>query len=104
MDGYNSWVKPHLRITVVIILLLGFLHIHAYNKSNLSIYVNGVQRNMIVFTPDGVTSGLPLMIVTHGMGQDPTYQYEGDRLYQLIDTERFIVAYLASNGSTWDTG
>ncbi|MBR3455268.1 MAG: hypothetical protein IKH26_08095, partial [Bacteroidaceae bacterium] len=59
---------------------------------------------MIVFTPDGVTSGLPLMIVTHGMGQDPTYQYEGDRLYQLIDTERFIVAYLASNGTTWDTG
>ena len=92
------------RINFVIILLLSFLKIHAYTKTTMSIYVNGVQRNMIVFTPDGVTSGLPLMIVTHGMNQDPTYQYEGDHLWELIDTERFIIAYLASNGNTWDTG
>ena len=97
-------LKPAIRMAFMLILLLNCLHIHAYTKTNMSIYVNGVQRNMIVFTPDGVTSGLPLMIVTHGMGQDPTYQYEGDRLYQLIDTERFIIAYLASNGSMWDTG
>ncbi len=79
-------VKPAIRMAFMLILLLNCLHIHAYTKTNMSIYVNGVQRNMIVFTPDGVTSGLPLMIVTHGMGQDPTYQYEGARLYQLIAT------------------
>jgi len=92
------------RIYFVIILLLGFVQSHAYTKTNISIYVDGVQRNMIVFTPDGVSSGLPLMIVTHGMNQNPTYQYEGDHLWELIDTERFIIAYLASNGSTWDIG
>ena len=100
----KQYKKTALRVFMAMILMLGSLSVHAYTKSNVSITVNGVQRNMILFTPDGVTSGLPLMIVTHGMGQDPTYQYEGDRLYQLIDTERFIIAYLASNGSTWDTG
>ena len=91
------------RISIIIILILSFLQIHAYNQSNVSIYVNGVQRNMIVFTPNGVSSGLPLLIVTHGMNQSPQYQYENDHLYELIDTERFIIAYLASNGNTWDT-
>ena len=83
---------------------LAFSRADAFQKDSLYINVNGVQRNIILFTPNNVNNGLPLMIVTHGMNQDPTYQYQGDRLYELIDTERFIVAYLKSNGGTWDIG
>ena len=83
---------------------LAFSRADAFQKDSLFINVNGVQRNIILFTPNNVNNGLPLMIVTHGMNQDPTYQYQGDRLYELIDTERFIVAYLKSNGGTWDIG
>ncbi|MBR1465940.1 MAG: hypothetical protein IJ607_06220 [Bacteroidaceae bacterium] len=76
----------------------------AFQKDSLYINVNGSQRNMIVFTPNNVSNGLPLMIVTHGMNQNATYQYQGDRLWELIDSERFIIAYLNSNGGTWDIG
>ena len=59
---------------------------------------------MVVFTPNTLPAKSPLMIVTHGMNQDPEYQYDSDKIYQLIDTEKFVVAYLRSDGSTWDTG
>ena len=80
--------------------------LHAWQKDSIFISVNGQQRNMIVFTPNSVTktSNMPLMIVTHGMNQDPHYQYTNDRYWAMIDTEKFIVAYLRSDGNTWDTG
>jgi poly(3-hydroxybutyrate) depolymerase len=83
---------------------LAFLNASAFQKDSLFINVNGGQRNIIMFTPNNVSNGLPLMIVTHGMNQNATYQYQGDRLYELIDSERFIIAYLNSSGGTWDIG
>lgn len=76
----------------------------AYKKQSININVNGQQRNMVVFTPDELPAKSPLFIVTHGMNQDPEYQYGSDKMYELIDTAKFVVTYLRSNGSTWDTG
>lgn len=76
----------------------------AYNRQSLDINVNGQNRNMIVFTPSSMRDNMPLMIVTHGMNQNPEYQLDGDKLYEMIDTAKFVVTYLRSDGNTWDTG
>ena len=91
------------------LLLLTFctmsvLNAFSYEKDSLFINVNNVSRNFILFTPDNVEEELPLMIVTHGLNQNATYQYNGDCLWQLIDKEKFIVAYLNANGGQWDIG
>ncbi len=75
----------------------------AYKKDSLFVDVDGQSRNMIVFTPKKVKKNYPLMIVTHGMNQNPEYQYQNDKFYQMVDTAKFIVAYLRSDGNTWDT-
>ena len=76
----------------------------AYKKESIDIQVNGQKRNMVVFTPNTTSSNMPLMIVTHGMNQSPEYQYDADKFYNLIDTAKFVVTYLRSDGSTWDIG
>lgn len=80
------------------------LSMHAYKKVSIDIKVNGQNRNMVVFTPNVISKNMPLMIVTHGMNQSPEYQYDADKFYNIIDTEKFIVAYLRSDGNTWDIG
>ena len=63
------------------LLLLSFLtllsasQVSAYKKQSININVNGKQRNMVVFTPNQLPAKSPLFIVTHGMNQDPEYQY-----------------------------
>ena len=86
------------------LLLLFTLQASAYKQQSININVNGQQRNMVVFTPNELPAKSPLFIVTHGMNQDPEYQYGSDKMYQLIDAEKFVIAYLRSNGSSWDTG
>ena len=92
------------------LLLLSFLtllsasQVSAYKKQSIDINVNGKQRNMVVFTPTKFPAKSPLFIVTHGMNQDPEYQYGSDKMYEMIDTAKFVIAYLRSDGSTWDTG
>ena len=81
------------------LLLLLTLPVAAYEQQSINITVNGKQRNMICFTPNELPEKSPLMIVTHGMYQDPEYQM-GDKLYTLIDTAKFVVTYLLSNGNT----
>lgn len=84
------------------VLCLSVLTARAYKKESIDINVNGQSRNMVVFTPNTTKSDMPLMIVTHGMNQDPEYQYGADKFYNLIDTAKFVVTYLRSDGSTWD--
>ena len=86
------------------IFLMVSLCANAYKKESVDIVVNQQSRNMVVFTPDKAKKNMPLMIVTHGMNQNPEYQYEHDQLYALIDTAKFVVAYLRSDGNTWDIG
>ena len=95
-------MKTKFLLTLLSVLFVS--HARAYNQESIDIYVNGQQRNMVVFSPSSTTSNMPLLIVTHGMNCTPEQQYWGDGLYQLVDEEKFVAAYLRSDGSTWDTG
>ncbi len=98
---YND--MKHSVITLFLFILTA-LQVSAYKQESIDITVNGQKRNMVVFTPDELPAKSPLFIVTHGMNQDPEYQYGSDKMYTLIDKEKFVIAYLRSNGNTWDTG
>ena len=93
-----------LKLFTTIMLLCTMLQGQAYKKQSIDINVNGQKRNMVVFTPNSLPDNSPLFIVTHGMNQDPEYQYGSDKMYEMIDTAKFVIAYLRSDGSTWDTG
>ena len=86
------------------LILLLVLQTSAYKKEEIKIDVNGKQRSMVVFTPNTLPAKSPLFIVTHGMNQDPEYQYGADKMYEMIDTAKFVITYLRSDGTTWDTG
>lgn len=88
----------------LIVLMLGLGSANAYKKESIDINVNGQTRNMVVFSPNTTKDNMPLMIVTHGMNQSPEYQYDADKFYNLVDTAKFVVTYLRSDGNTWDTG
>ena len=93
-----------LKIFTTLLLLSVTLVSQAYKKQSIDINVNGQKRNMVVFTPNSLPDNSPLFIVTHGMNQDPEYQYGSDKMYEMIDTAKFVIAYLRSDGNTWDTG
>ena len=86
------------------LVILSVVQASAYKKESIDINVNGKQRNMVVFTPNSLPAKSPLFIVTHGMNQDPEYQYGSDKMYEMIDTAKFVITYLRSDGTTWDTG
>ena len=87
-----------------VLIILSTLQVTAYEKQSIDIKVNGKKRNMVVFTPKTLPAKSPLFIVTHGMNQDPEYQYDSDKMYEMIDTAKFVITYLRSDGNTWDTG
>jgi poly(3-hydroxybutyrate) depolymerase len=89
---------------ISVLLLLLTLSASAYKQQSINITVNGKSRNMVCFTPNDLPAKSPLMIVTHGMNQDPEYQMGSDKLYEMIDTAKFVVTYLRSDGNTWDIG
>ena len=91
------------KILLSLIALCSVLSASAFKKDSLFVDVDGQNRNIIVFTPKKLKKNFPLMIVTHGMNQNPEYQYEHDKFYQMVDTAKFVVAYLRSDGNTWDT-
>ena len=98
--------KMTMRVSIIAIALifLSALQVSAYKKESINIKVDGKQRNMVVFTPNSLPAKSPLFIVTHGMNQDPEYQYGADKMYEMIDTAKFVITYLRSDGNTWYTG
>lgn len=102
MKNVSKWTAG--AVLAVAAVLLPALPAAAYVKTSVDIDVNGESRNMVVFAPDKAKGKMPLLIVTHGMNQNPEYQYENDRLYELVDDEKFVIAYLRSKGNTWDIG
>ena len=82
------------------LMLLSVMQAYAYKKQSIDINVNGQQRNMVVYTPNTLPAKSPLFIVTHGMNQDPEYQSSSDKMYEMIDTAKFVVTYLRSDGNT----
>ena len=89
---------------IIICFLMTIVQASAYKKDSIFVNVNNQKRNIIVFTPDVLPAKSPLFIVTHGMNQSPEYQYGSDKMYNMIDAEKFVIAYLRSDGNTWDTG
>ena len=88
----------------IMMIMLAASQILAYKQQSIDINVNGQKRNMVVFTPNSLPAKSPLFIVTHGMNQNPEYQYGADKMYEMIDTAKFVVTYLRSDGNTWDIG
>ena len=97
-------MKRYLYSSFLLFFFMLTVHVLAYEQQSINITVNGKSRNMVVFTPNELPAKSPLFIVTHGMNQDPEYQYGSDKLYELIDTAKFVIAYLRSDGNTWDVG
>ena len=93
----------HSRFSLVSLLLLLTMQVWAYKQESIDIKVNGKSRNMIVFTPNTLPAKSPLMIITHGMNQNPEYQMGSDKIYEMVDTAKFVVTYLRSDGNMWDT-
>ena len=83
-------------------MLMSVVQVYAYKKQSIDINVNGTTRNIVVYTPNSLPGDSPLMLVTHGMNQDPEYQSNADRMYELIDTAKFVVAYLRGIDKSWD--
>ena len=74
----------------------------AYQSKKIYVNSNGKQRNMLVYTPDELPTGSPLFIVTHGMGGSSENQASHDRMYELIDTAKFVLVYPRADGDYWD--
>ena len=81
------------------LFLLLAMQAGAYKKESIDIQVNNKTRNMVVFTPNSLPAKSPLFIVTHGMNQDPEYQYGLMRwLLVLTSTENACTG----RDSPWD--
>ena len=93
-----------LRSILSICLLVLVTLAQARKEENIKINVNGQQRSMICYSPDKPTDDMPLFIITHGMNQDPVYQRDNDKFYLMVDTAKFVLTYLKSDGNTWDIG
>ena len=104
LQGEETYSNMKRLTFPLFLILLLVLQVSAYKKESININVNGQQRNMVVFTPNTLPEKSPLFIVTHGMNQDPEYQYGSDKMYEMIDTAKFVITYLRSDGSTWDVG
>jgi poly(3-hydroxybutyrate) depolymerase len=74
----------------------------AYQKEKIYINSGGKQRNILVYTPDELPAGSPLFITTHGMGGNSENQAEHDRMYELVDTAKFVMVYPRADGDYWD--
>ncbi|MBR7126870.1 MAG: hypothetical protein IKC86_09820, partial [Prevotella sp.] len=74
----------------------------AYKSKKIYVNSNGKQRNMLVYTPDELPDNSPLFIVTHGMGGSSENQAGHDRMYELVDTAKFVLVYPRADGDYWD--
>ncbi|MCQ2217638.1 MAG: carbohydrate-binding protein [Paludibacteraceae bacterium] len=70
--------------------------------TKMSINVNGKNRTIDVYAPNGMGENRPMLISAHGMGQDIGYQKSMSRWDLVADTAKFLVVYPASDGSTWN--
>lgn len=103
MKSLNTYIMK-LKLFTTIFLLCTVIQSQAHKKQSIDINVNGQTRNMVVYYPNSLPENSPLFIITHGMNQDPEYQFGADKMYELIDTAKFVIAYLRGIDKTWDTG
>lgn len=94
----------YLKMVMALVVMVVSIPIKAYKSETVTVSVNGQNRSALVYKPNTVTANMPLLVVTHGMNQNPEYQSEMDSFRDIVDSEKFIVAYLRSSGNTWDIG
>ncbi len=70
--------------------------------TKMTVNVNGKNRTIDYYAPNGMGEGRPMLISCHGMNQDIAYQKSCARFDQVADTAKFLVVYAQSDGSTWD--
>lgn len=90
------------KFILYLLLLLPFMSAWGYQKEKIYVTSGGKQRNMLVYTPDELPDNSPLFITTHGMGGNSENQAEHDRMYELIDTAKFVMCYPKADGDYWD--
>lgn len=89
-------------ISIVLFLAISALSVYAYKQEKIYVTSGGKSRNMLVYTPNDLPEGCPLFITTHGMGGNSENQAEHDRMYELIDTAKFVMVYPRADGDYWD--
>ena len=87
---------------LLLLLLLPIASTWGYKSEKIYINSGGKQRNMLVYTPDVLPDNSPLFITTHGMGGSSENQAEHDRMYELVDTAKFVMCYPRADGDYWD--
>ena len=87
---------------LLLLLLLPIASTWGYKSEKIYINSGGKQRNMLVYTPDVLPDNCPLFITTHGMGGNSENQAEHDRMYELVDTAKFVMCYPRADGDYWD--
>ena len=96
--------EKNMKKMMIFVLLLSISEMAVWAYQSEKIYVNsgGKQRNMLVYTPDELPEGCPLFITTHGMGGSSENQAEHDRMYELVDTAKFVMVYPRADGDYWE--
>ena len=90
------------QLSLYLFLLLPFVSAWSYQKERINVTCGGKQRNMLVFTPDELPENSPLFITTHGMGGNSDEQSDHDKMYELVDTAKFVMVYPRADGDYWD--
>jgi poly(3-hydroxybutyrate) depolymerase len=83
-------------------LLLFVAGIQGLKAENIT--VGGQSRNYIVYVPNNLGEGRPLLISCHGMNQDAAYQKGMLQIESIADTAKFVTVFPNGIDKSWDIG
>lgn len=64
--------------------------------------VDGKQRTMKVYVPDGLPTGASLVIACHGANQSADWHDEHTQWHAVADTAKFVLVFPNAVNSFWD--
>ena len=82
-------------------LFLGMMLLHAPVCAE-EIMVDDTNRNYIVYVPNDLGNGRPLLISCHGMNQDAEYQKGMLSIESVADTAKFVTVFPNGIDKRWD--
>ena len=90
-------------ILIIIIPLVGL------SQENFTFIHNGIERDYIIYSPDNLKDGAPLVFVGHGYGGNAQEMMNSCEMNSLADNEGFMVCYpegtIDNNGNHfWNIG
>lgn len=68
------------------------------------ISLGGLDRSYLLYKPSGLPAAAPLVVVLHGFGAGPEFSVGRFGWNPLADSEKFVVAYPAGIGASWNAG